>query len=276
MVVLVLACAVACLGVVGVIAYFDTDVGDRAQVRETIVSEVAVESPATLTVHNPAGTVTIRTGPQDDRIVVEATKEADSVFGRQAERLADQVDVQIEGEGSEARVEVALPEASGIGFARVNLVITVPEETHLDVVNEAGHVQIQGTKGDIRVRSEAGNLRIEDVTVAHNCDVMNAAGSISFEGELPEPGAGGEPWEVVLKTEAGNIDVAVPADSRFTLDAESEAGSVDAKFDLDDPQSGSVRGEAGEWLKGSVNGSQASPNVILRTESGNIRITPLP
>jgi DUF4097 and DUF4098 domain-containing protein YvlB len=81
---------------------------------------------------------------------------------------------------------------------------------------------------------------------------------------------------VVLKTEAGNIDVAVPADSRFTLDAESEAGSVDAKFDLDDPQSGSVRGEAGEWLKGSVNGSQASPNVILRTESGNIRITPLP
>jgi hypothetical protein len=67
----------------------------------------------------------------------------------------------------------------------------------------------------------------------------------------------------------------VPADSRFTLDAESEAGSVNAKFELDDPQSGSVRGEAGEWLKGSVNGSQASPNVILRTESGNIGVTPL-
>jgi hypothetical protein len=276
-VVLVLACAVACLAVVGVVAYFRADigVGDRAQVQDAIVSEVAVESPATLTMRNPAGTVTIRTGPQNDRIIVEATKEADSVFGRQAERLADQVDLQIEGEGSEARVEVDLPDASGVGFARVNLVITVPEETHLNVVNEAGHVQIRGTEGDIRVRSEAGNLRIEDVTVSQSCDVMNTAGSITFEGQLPEPGAGDEPWEVVLRTEVGNIDFAVPVDSRFTLDAESEAGSVNAKFELDDPQSGSVRREAGEWLKGGVNGSQASPNVILRTETGNIRVTPL-
>jgi hypothetical protein len=274
-VVLVLACAVACLAVVGVIAYFDADAGDRAQVQEAIASEVAVESPATLTVRNPAGSVTIRTGPQDDRIVVEATTEADSVFDRQTEKLADQVDVRIEEEAAGARVEVDLPESSGIGFARVSLVITVPEKTHLDVVNEAGHVQIQGTEGDIRVRSEAGNLRIEDVTVSQSCDVMNVAGSIIFEGRLPEPGAGDEPWEVLLRTEAGTIDFAVPADSRFTLDAESEAGSVNAKFELDDPQSGSVRGEAGEWLKGSVNGSQASPNVILRTESGNIGVTPL-
>lgn len=274
-VVLVLACAVACLAVVGVIAYFDADVGDRAQVREAIVSEVAVESPVTLTVRNPAGNMTIRTGPQSDRILVEATTEADSVFGRQTERLADQVDVQIEGEGSEARVEVDLPDASGIGFARVNLVITVPERTHLDVVNEAGHLQIQGTEGDIRVRSETGSVRMNDVTVAEMCDVMNTAGSITFEGQLPEPGAGGEPWEVLLRTEAGNIELAVPADSRFTLDAESEAGSVNAKFELDNLQSGSVRGEAGQWLKGSVNGSQASPNVILRTEAGNIRVTPL-
>jgi len=274
-VVLVLACAVACLGVVGVIAYFDAGVGERAQVREAVVSEVAVESPVTLTVRNPAGTVTIRTSPQDDRVVVEAIKEADSILGRQAERLADQVDVQIEGEGDEARVEVDLPDVSGMGLARVNLVITVPEETHLDVVNEAGNIQIQGIEGDIRVRSEAGNLRMEDVTVTQNCDVMNTAGNITFEGQLPEPGAGGQSWEVLLRTEAGNIDFAVPADSRFTLDAESEAGSVNTKFELDDAQSGSVRGEAGEWLKGSVNGSQASPNVILRTEAGNIRVAPL-
>ena len=274
-VVLVLACAVACLGVVGVIAYTGADAGDGPQVRETIASEIAVDSPATLTVRNPAGNVSIRTGPQSDSILVEATTEADSVFGRQAESLADRADVQIEGEGSEARVEVALPEASGIGFARVNLVVTVPEETHLDVVNDAGHVEIQGTEGDIRVRSEAGNLRMEDVIVTQTCDVMNTAGNITFEGRLPEPGTTDEPWEVVLRTEAGNIDFAVPADSRFTLDAESEAGSVNAKFELDSPQSGSVRGEAGEWLKGSVNGSQASPNVILRAESGNIRVTPL-
>jgi DUF4097 and DUF4098 domain-containing protein YvlB len=220
--------------------------------------------------------VTVRTGPQTGRIQVEATKEARSVFGSQAERLLQRVDVQIEAEGSQARVDVDPLEESGIGFVNVDLLITVPEEIDLDVVNQAGHVRIEGTEGDIRVRSEAGNLRMQDVTVTQYCDVMNTTGNIVLEGRLPEPGASEDPWEVLLKSETGDIDFAVPADSRFTLDAESEVGSVSSKFQLEDPQAGSVRGDLGEWIKGNVNHSQASPSVILRTEAGNIKITPLP
>lgn len=67
----------------------------------------------------------------------------------------------------------------------------------------------------------------------------------------------------------------MPGDSRSTLYAESEVGSVNSKFELSDPQSGSVSGDLGERLRGSVNGGQPSPNIIVRTETGNIGITPL-
>lgn len=91
----VLACAAACLAVAGVIAYSRVESGGAAQVSETIASEVAVDSPATLVVRNPAGNVTIRTG-QRGRVQVEAAKEADSMVGAQTDRLLESVEVRSE------------------------------------------------------------------------------------------------------------------------------------------------------------------------------------
>ena len=268
-------CVLACVGVAAV-AYLGLKVNDRAQAQETIASELIVDSPATLLVRNPVGNVTIRAGDQADVIQVEATKEVHSVHESWAERLLEQVDVQIiEDDDAQVRVAVTLPEESQIQFVRVNLLVTVPERVDLDVVNEAGQIRIVGTEGDVHVRSEAGSLRMEDVTIINQCDVMNVTGDIDFQGQFPEPGASEQPWEMLLKTETGDIDVAVPADSRFTLDAETETGQINSEFELEDLQSGSARGDLGQWLKGSVNQSSASQNVILRTETGSITIKPL-
>jgi hypothetical protein len=81
---------------------------------------------------------------------------------------------------------------------------------------------------------------------------------------------------MLLKTETGDIHVAVPADSRFALDAETETGQINAKFELENLQCSSASGEPGERLKGSVNQSRAGENLILRTEAGNITLEPLP
>ncbi len=73
-----LACAVACVVAFGVLSYCDVQLDERAQVRETIASEMAIRSPATLTVRNPRGSVVMRAGTPAGRIEVEATKEAHS------------------------------------------------------------------------------------------------------------------------------------------------------------------------------------------------------
>lgn len=273
-----LACAVACVVAFGVLSYYDVQLDERAQVQATTVTEVSVDSPETLTVRNPQGNVTIRAGQVARRIEVEATKEVNAFFNSQAERLLDDTEVRVQEEQAETIVEVALPERSrsGVQRVRVNLVITVPGAVAVDVMNEAGHVQVEGTEGSVRVRSGAGNVRLEGVTVNEGCDVMNTAGNVAFEGELPEPGDRGDAWEVLLRTETGDIDFAVPDDSVFTFDAESETGTVRSKLEVEVLESGRVRGDVGEFLKGSVNGSEANPNVILRTETGHIRAAPLP
>jgi hypothetical protein len=53
---------------------------------------------------------------------------------------------------------------------------------------------------------------------------------------------------MLLKTETGDIHVAVPADSRFALDAETETGQINAKFELENLQCSSASGEPGERL----------------------------
>lgn len=273
--ILILACVVACVLFGALFAYrgaaATVAVPDRfaISVRETLVSEVAIRTPATVEVRNPAGNVSIRAGEADDVVAVEATKEARAVFGREGARLLQEVEVLVEGNGSRATIRVTGVEGIGLGTVSVNLDVTVPRDTDLIVINEAGNVLVQGTEGNIRVRSDAGNTRMEDVTVTEFIDVQNSAGNIDCEARVPRPVR----WEVTLRTQVGNVRFAVPEDSAFTLDAETEVGSVISGFELEDLQTG---GTVGQWLRGSANMTPASPNVTLRTAAGNIRIDPVP
>jgi len=277
-----LACAVTCVAVAGLVAFrAGTDsvaVSERivSGVQERVVREVGISSPGTLEVRNRWGNVTIEANGTRDVIEVDARKEARSVFGQQGERLLQEVQVVVDGDGTRASVHVTGLEGVRFGEVSVDLLITVPEEMDVIVLNEAGNILVKGTEGSIRVRNEAGNVRLEDVTVTESIDVASSAGNVVFEGRLPELGTEPVGWEVLLKTQAGNVEFSVPADSAFTLSAETEVGLVNSGFELQDMESGRLDGNVGHWLKGGVNRSWGSPNVILRTTAGNITVKPLP
>ena len=279
--VFILACAVACAALGAVFVYRGSAVTDPVRVpemfvtgvQETVVSEVGIRTPATLDLRNPWGNVTIRAGDPADVVLVEATKEARSIFGPEGQRLLQQVEVRVTGNGNRASIQVLGVEGFRLGQVTVNLEVTVPEETDVIVLNEAGTVHVEGTQGSIRVRSDAGNVRMRDMTVTEYVDVQNSAGNVDFEGRLLDPDPDPLPWEVALRTSAGNVRFAVPADTPFTVDAETDVGSVISDFELEDLQTG---GTVGQWLKGGANMTPVSPNVILRSAAGNIRIEPLP
>lgn len=269
---LVVSCAVACLGVL-LVADIGLGSPQWATAEETIASEVSVDPPASLRVDNPVGNVTIRTGPEEDRVVVRATKIGRAPRRVGAERVMNEIEVQVRPEGSRVSVDVVRPDSTGLASTRVKLVITVPERIDVEVLNDAGHVMITGVEGNVRVRSESGALRMDDVAVTDRLDVMNTTGPISFQGRVPEPGTG-EPWEVLLRTETGDVEFLAPPDSQFTLDAESETGSVTSKFELQQMESGPDDG-VGRWLKGGVNRPPGGGDVVLRTETGTIVVAPL-
>jgi hypothetical protein len=132
-------------------------------------------------------------------VVVEATKHGRSLRWRWAENVVEEIEVAVGPEGSEVGVDVTLPDTSGIRNGRVDLTITVPEETDVDLMNGAGQTRIVSTAGTVRVRSERGTVRMEGVRLEGGYNVMNTTGDVHVQGHLPEPGSG-LAWGVPLRT----------------------------------------------------------------------------
>jgi hypothetical protein len=196
---LIVVCTAAC-AMISVLSYGGLRAFDRAHVEEVTSTELSVDAPASLRVHNPVGDVTVRAWDRTDRVEVKAAKEARSLLRPWAEGLLNQIEVQVRPEGSLVRVDVTLAGDSGTRFGRVDLLISVPEQVDVQVVNETGQGRIASTSGDVRVQGETGNVHLENVTVGA-CEVM--MGRWMRGGVNQEPGG----REVVLRTETGNVVV---------------------------------------------------------------------
>jgi hypothetical protein len=233
------------------------------------LTELDIEAPAVLRVNNPVGTVTVEPG-REGVIVVQASSSVQGVFGPRTQSLLEAVRIDARSKGPEAHVEVELPETLGPETVRVNLLLTVPPNTNLDLINRAGQVRVTGVAGDLRLRSDVGDVQLREVTVQNEYDVIVDVGRIEFRGRLPQ-GQG----EVFLRTRVGEIDVRLPAGSRFVLDAETDAGTIDAGFELEERQSGRNQGQVGGWLQGQANGGRGV-RLVLRAGAGEIRVNPQP
>lgn len=243
-------------------------------VTETIATEIPVsqEGPASLHVSNPVGGITIRRG-REGVIEVQATKRASSFLGSRNHRLLAETRVRTEINRQPIGIEVDLPDVSDApligGNVAVDLLITVPRDISLDIISNVGDVGVTDVQGNLRVRSDVGDVRLQDVVVVEECDVMTNVGGIDFRGRLPE-----REGEVLLQTDVGDIDVAVPAGSQFALDAETNVGEVQSGFELRDAQSGPANEVTGRWLKGGVNTDANGVSVVLRAQTGDIEVEP--
>jgi hypothetical protein len=222
-----------------------------------------------LWVNNPVGTVTVEPG-REGVIVVQASSSVEGVFGPRTQSMLEAVQIDARSKGPEAHVEVDLPESLGPESVRVDLRLTVPPNTSLDLINRAGQVRVTGAEGDLRLRSDVGDVQLREVTVQNEYDVIVEVGRIEFQGRLPQDGG-----EVLLRTRVGEIDARLPAGSRFVLDAETAAGTIYTGFELEALQSGRNQAQVGGWLQGRANGGRGV-RLVLRTGAGEIRVNPQP
>jgi hypothetical protein len=253
-----------CLGaaVAGAFAFL---VPARVGVSETIVTELAADSPASLEVRNQVGKITIVPGPEGI-IQVEAEKEVRVRSRARSQELLNAIQIRTDPQNGTARVVVDLPQTRANENVSVDLRIRVPQRTDLGVVNNVGEINVEGIVGDIRVRNDVGAVALRDVNVTGEADVQTDTGDVEFSGRLPEAQG-----QVLLRSAVGSIQVRVPASSRFALDAETNLGQIESNFVVDEAQAG---GQLGHWLRGSVNGG-IGVDLVLRTETGSIRLQPM-
>lgn len=256
-------CSLVVVGVTG--AWFG--IGEQAgqgRVTETISTELPVEQPASLTINNRVGDISISVG-DTDVIQVQATKEARAVLGSWAQDTLQRINVRAESSGDTAQITVDMPTGLRLRSASVDFEIVVPQNVNLDIVNNVGDISVTETAGSLRLRNNVGDITISNVTVREEYDVEADVGDIELEGQLGE-----DAGTLLLRTRVGGIVVSLPEDSRFTLDAETSVGDITSEFDLQDRQA-DQKGP-GQTLKGSVNTTATDVDVVLRTDTGDIDV----
>lgn len=230
-----------------------------------------VGTPATLSVDLPVGSVTVRTG-ETGRIIVEATRRAWGRNDADARQRLERMTVAVAQDATGVTVHVTGQDWQGGGEVaprspQVDLLITVPEETQLDITQGVGRVDVNSVRGDVRITADVGEVMLRDILPLATLEVESRVASIDFEGALT-PGA-----SYRLTSDVGRITLRLPQDSAFRVDARSDIG--DATVDFEVVGESQREGFTGKEITGQV-GENTDTQLTLHSRVGEIRVSRLP
>jgi DUF4097 and DUF4098 domain-containing protein YvlB len=156
---------------------------------------------------------------------------------------------------------------------RVNILVSVPAESDLDLETRAGRIAVAGVKGTIVAESSAGTVEIQDCKGAvkarsragsvnfENVDgiisARSSAGSIKFSGVLSK----GESW---FRTGVGSIDISLRGQPDLTVEASTSLGSIRCVPELTDAY------YKGNQYTGRI--GAGTGRLIAETKTGSITI----
>ncbi|MCX6407275.1 MAG: DUF4097 family beta strand repeat-containing protein [Propionibacteriales bacterium] len=177
-----------------------------------------------------SGLLRLQAGPADVRVV-----QGDVTVPRYVARVTSGlVDTRFEVErvGGATRLDTACRPLLSPGCG-VDVTITVPEGTAVDLLTGSGDVDVSGLDGAVAVRTGSGDvdaerLRTQDLTVR--------TGSGDVEATFARP-----PFAVKVATGSGGVELGLPqAETPYAVDARSESGEVDDTIPATDAQDARV------------------------------------
>lgn len=210
-----------------------------------------------LLIQDDSGRVQIHAGGTGNSIVVHETESARG-FGNPKANISYTQRDDI--------VNINTNDRSFVGSERVDLDITVPTTTDLEVQADSGNVDITGDNGQVVVRTDSGSITANNIsgqvtlqsdsgTIAvrqgqlqgHSI-LHNSSGSISFDGSLDAQG------NYDVRTDSGSVDMTLSPSSAFRLQTGTDSGSINNDFGSN-----------------SVGNGQQAP-LSIHTDSGSIDI----
>jgi hypothetical protein len=123
----------------------------------------------------------------------------------------------------------------------------------------SGGVTAERIKGSVEAETTSGAIRMRDIVGAKSIRAKVLSGNITYEGELAKDG------KYTLEALSGRLEMIIPANSGFELEAETFSGGIQSDFDI--TVSGRV---SGKELHGVVNSGGAS--IRLKSFSGSISL----
>jgi hypothetical protein len=185
------------------ISSLDLNLPDRVAIART-ERAFEVDAAPRLKIDNFAGSITVRAG-RSGEIRILATREVP--------RISDMDQITMEMSERGGKLVIRTQKAASLRNASVQLEITAPADTRLDLYSAIGDVQVHGLSDHVRTRVEMGSVTLSNV--GGEIDVSSGAGNIEVdeaEGIL------------VLDTHIGSV---VLFDVTGRIDARSDAGNIE-------------------------------------------------
>jgi hypothetical protein len=220
--------------------------GQLGEVRQSSEQSFAVGETPSLSIDNFAGQVTVVAG-EPGTIRVQVTKKA-----RGQSRL-DSLAVSIVEKEDGLQIETR--NSSHLSNVSVDLEITAPADTRLDVQNGAGEVDVTDLTGDLTLHTGAGSVDVSGASGVARLDT--GAGSIRYEGN-PQ-------GDCRFDTGAGSIEVYLPSDASVKVDLSTGVGDISVDFDVAGQVSRQrVQGVVGAGSQGSIYAHTGVGSIDLR------------
>ncbi len=123
----------------------------------------------------------------------------------------------------------------------------------------SGGITAERIKGSVEAETTSGTIRMREIVGARSVRAKVLSGNITYEGDLARDG------KYTLEALSGRLEMIIPANSGFELEAETFSGGIQSDFDV------TVSGRlSAKELRGVVNNGGAS--VRLKSFSGSISL----
>ena len=141
--------------------------------------------------------------------------------------------------------DITISTKRNLRLGRADFDVSVPPETSLTIKNIVGNIEIRGINGHVSVRSIDSDIHLVKVN-SSAVDVTVTSGDIFFDGNLLDGGS------YSLQSMKGDLDVTVPRDTPFNLNARALSENINLGSFLSS-LTGSSRGPkgvSGTYLRG--------------------------
>lgn len=174
--------------------------------------------------------------------------------------------IQVNARRTSAAINVTQPTTQGkvrveiSDETPVDLTISVPASTSVNVLCVKCGVTVRGVRGSINASTTEGDIQLTGIRSAQVV-ARSMSGNVSYSGEVSASGS------YLLKSFSGRVDAFLPAGSKFKLDATSVRGGIEiepGEFQL------TVQKQTPQFVHGLVGSGGAT--ITLWTQEGSIRV----
>lgn len=220
-------------------------------------------------VENFNGKIEVNAGPTN-KVAVQVLRQAEGSTQAEAEAGLKKIEVTIERRDSTIRTVTKQADPLSAHQASASIQLIVPAGSRLDLHTNNDDILVSGVNGNVRLATANGDLKINGGQGRLNLQTSN--GEIRVEAEEAVVNAETANGNVIFKgtlaaseqsfvTNNGSIEITLPANTDFRLDAETHNGRVLTDFPISESSSGRA-----EVLKGTVG---ENPTISIRAESAN-------